>query len=214
MRSKVQGFNGGAVDYLTKPLNDEELVARVQVHLKMRALQDELRAKNAKLELLSRTDFLTGLSNRRHLMDVLDAEFSRACRYGSMLSFVLADLDYFKRTNDVFGHQVGDRCLQLVASTLEAQLRKSDHAARFGGEEFAVVLPETDAQGAAVVAERFRAAVASASLLIEGKKVPITVSVGVSTYPGAKVHCVHDLIKLADHALYAAKDAGRNRVCA
>lgn len=214
VRHKVQGLTEGAVDYVTKPFVNEELVARVRVQLRIKALQDELLAKNARLEELSRVDYLTHLSNRRHLMEVLDAEFSRAVRHGCELSFVLADIDHFKRTNDQFGHPVGDRCLQLVANTLLGQLRKSDHAARYGGEEFAIVLPETDSEGAAVVAERFRAAVATSCLLVDGKKVPMTVSLGVATYPGREIHSVERLIKTADDALYAAKDAGRNRVVA
>lgn len=213
-RIKVQGLSDGAVDYVTKPFVNEELVARVRVQLRIRALQTELIAKNARLEELSRIDFLTQLSNRRHLMEVLNAEFSRAMRHGGPLSLVLADIDHFKHTNDQFGHPVGDRCLQLVANTLLGQLRKSDHAARFGGEEFAMVLPETEAEGAAVVAERCRAAVASSCLLIEGKKVPMTVSLGVATFPGGEINSVERLLKAADDALYAAKDAGRNRVVA
>lgn len=214
IRTKVQGLSGGAVDYVTKPFVNEELIARVRVHLRIRALQDELVAKNAKLEELSRIDYLTQLSNRRHLMAVLEAEFSRTIRHGKAMSLVLADIDHFKRTNDQFGHPVGDRCLQLVANTLSSQLRKSDLAARYGGEEFAMVLPETDAEGAAVVAERFRVAVAGACLLIEGKKVPMTVSLGVATFPGGEITSIERLLKAADDALYAAKDAGRNRVVA
>ncbi len=213
-RIKVQGLSDGAVDYVTKPFVNEELIARVRVQLRIKALQDELVAKNARLEELSRIDYLTQLSNRRHLMEVLNAESSRAVRHGGAMSLVLADIDHFKRTNDQFGHPVGDRCLQLVANTLVSQLRKSDHAARFGGEEFAMVLPETDADGATVVAERFRAAVAASCLLVEGKKVPMTVSLGVATFPGGEIRTVERLIKAADAALYAAKDAGRNRVVA
>jgi diguanylate cyclase (GGDEF)-like protein len=213
-RLKVQGLSEGAVDYVTKPFINEELVARVRVQLRIKALQDELTAKNARLEELSRIDYLTQLSNRRHLMEVLNAEFSRAVRHGGALSLVLADIDHFKRTNDQFGHPVGDRCLQLVANTLLGQLRKSDHAARFGGEEFAMVLPETEAEGAAVVAERFRQAVASSYLLVEGKRVPMTVSLGVATFHAGNINSIERLLKVADDALYAAKGAGRNRVVA
>lgn len=214
IRIKVQGLSAGAVDYVTKPFVNEELVARVRVQLRIRSLQDELLAKNARLEELSRIDYLTQLSNRRHLMEVLDSEFSRAARHGGAMSLVLADIDHFKRTNDQFGHPVGDRCLQLVANTLLGQLRKSDHAARFGGEEFAMVLPETDAAGAAVVAERFRVAVAASCLVTEGRKVPMTVSLGVATFPGRDISTIERLLKAADDALYAAKGAGRNRVVA
>lgn len=214
VQSKITGLTDGAVDYLTKPFNERELVARVRVHLRLKGLQDDLRAKNAKLEAQSKTDFLTGLSNRRHLMQILEAEFARVQRHGGAMSFVLADLDHFKSTNDAFGHQVGDRCLQLVADTLSAQLRKCDLAARFGGEEFAILLPETEAAGASVVAERFRKAVAAARLVVEGRRVPITASLGVSTCPSSGIHDVAGLIKAADQALYAAKGSGRNRVCA
>lgn len=214
VRYKVQGLSEGAVDYVTKPFANEELLARVKVQLRLKTLQDELIEKNRRLEELTRIDHLTQLGNRRHLMDVLQGEFARTVRHGGTLSLVLADIDHFKRTNDQFGHLVGDRCLQLVANTLMSQLRKSDSAARFGGEEFAVVLPETDMAGAAVVAERFREAVAASCLLVDGCKVTMTVSLGVATYPGGHVNSVERLIKSADDALYAAKNAGRNRVVA
>lgn len=214
VRHKVQGLSEGAVDYVTKPFVNEELLARVKVQLRLKALQDELVEKNRCLEELTRIDHLTQLSNRRHLMELLQGEFARCVRHGGSLSFVLADVDHFKRTNDQFGHLVGDRCLQLVASTLVSQLRKSDSAARFGGEEFAMILPQTDMVGATVVAERFREAVAASCLLVEGRKVPMTVSLGVATYPADQVNSVERLIKSADDAMYAAKNAGRNRVVA
>lgn len=214
VRHKVQGLSEGAVDYVTKPFVNEELLARVKVQLRLKGLQDELIEKNRRLEELTRIDHLTQLGNRRHLMETLQAEFARSVRHGGSLSLVLADIDHFKRTNDQFGHLVGDRCLQLVANTLVSQLRKSDSAARFGGEEFAVILPQTDMVGARVVAERFREAVAASCLLVEGGKVPMTVSLGVATHPGGQINSVERLIKSADDALYAAKNAGRNRVVA
>ncbi|MDX2052063.1 MAG: diguanylate cyclase [Polyangiaceae bacterium] len=214
-RAKVQGLTEGASDYLTKPFFDEELVARVRVHLKLKTLQDELRNKNARLEEMSRTDALTDLSNRRHFVELLESELARSMRYAPPLSLLMVDIDNFKRVNDEFGHLVGDRALVHVAGALKSLLRKCDYAARYGGEEFALVLPQTDAAGALVVAERCRIAVEAMRFPMpwgrdEGP--PITVSLGVASYPDPRIKSAEDLMRMADDALYASKRAGRNRV--
>lgn len=208
----VRGLEAGASDCLTKPFHDEELVARVQVHLKLKQLQDELREKHAALEQISRTDPLTGVANRRHFMEVLEQELARARRYESCLSFVMVDLDHFKQINDGWGHQLGDQALASVASTLQAQTRIHDLVGRYGGEELVLLLPQTDAQDGYAVAERCRRAIEHLELPHDGQPVRVTASFGVATHSSADVDRVDDLIRWADSALYESKRAGRNRV--
>lgn len=210
--AKVRGLEAGAADYLTKPFHDQELVARVRVHLKLRALQEELRVKNEQLQLVSRTDGLTGIWNRRHLMEVGEVELDWARRYKNELGCIMLDLDHFKLVNDRHGHLVGDQVLSAVAEQLQQDLRKCDLAARYGGEEFVLLLPQTGLEGAHAVAERQRLAVAALSVPAGMTEVRPTVSLGVAAYPTHPAESIEDLFRHADQALYRAKEAGRNRV--
>jgi two-component system, cell cycle response regulator len=210
--TKLKALTEGASDYLNKPFNEQELVARVKIHLKLQRLQHELRENNAKLEEMSRTDALTGLFNRRHFMDLLASELARSVRYGPALSLLMVDVDHFKKLNDEYGHLEGDRALLTVARVMGGLLRQCDYAARYGGEEFALLLPQTDQAGAGVVAERCRQAIAEADLGLADGKRRITVSVGVASYPRPGIRKPDDLLRLADEALYDAKAAGRNCV--
>jgi diguanylate cyclase (GGDEF)-like protein len=209
---KIQGLERGASDYVTKPFDSGELIARVKVQLKIKSLQDDLKERNQQLEKLSNTDPLTQLANRRQLMHVLTQELRRSQRAGHPLSLVMVDIDHFKSINDTFGHQQGDEVLKTVAETLRGALREYDLASRFGGEEFAMVLPETDILHATQVAERVRNLVAHLKFDGSLARLKMTISLGVATFPDKNIKDIDDLIRLADDALYAAKREGRNRV--
>jgi diguanylate cyclase (GGDEF)-like protein len=209
---KIKGLEQGACDYVTKPFDAGELVARVRVQLKIKALQDELKRSNELLKELSNTDPLTSLSNRRFLMETLEREFLRASRKNDPLSLVLVDIDHFKKVNDTYGHQEGDKVLVEVAALLQSMVRRYHIAARYGGEEFVIVLSETSLAHATLFAERYRLAVQNISFGGALKGITITVSLGVATYPARRVDCVDSLFRQADEALYRAKQRGRNRV--
>ena len=216
LSDKISGLHIGADDYLPKPYNELELNARIYALLRTKALQDELRMKNRQLEELLHkvnymaiTDALTGLYNRRRFHDVLNSEFERARRYTTSFSLVMLDIDHFKRVNDVFGHSAGDNVLKEVASILKNSIREIDTASRYGGEEFMVILPNTARENALVVAERIRLMIGQHAF--GGIDRHITVSIGISGMPDAKVESEEKLIRCADFALYRAKQLGRNR---
>jgi two-component system cell cycle response regulator len=176
---------------------------------------ESTRADKARLEVLALTDPLTQTHNRRALMERLTAELERARRYALQLSMLMIDLDHFKAVNDSYGHVVGDEVLRGVSRILQREARAVDVVARFGGEEFVVVLPETGEEGAMSLAERIRSRVAETPPLAGGEYgwLRVTVSIGVATIPSPRVNSPEDLIALADEALYRAKAQGRNRVC-
>jgi len=210
--SKIKGLEQGASDYLTKPFDAGELVARVKVQLKLKSLQDELKKANELLKRLTNIDHLTNLFNRRHLAEVLEGEFFRARRNNESLSLIIADIDYFKKVNDTFGHQNGDVVLSAVANLIQRQLRAYDSAARYGGEEFVLVIPGTPLAGGVMVAERLRQAVLDFNFPSPMEDLTVTLSAGVATYPSPLVDNVDSLFRQADEALYRAKQNGRNRV--
>jgi two-component system cell cycle response regulator len=211
-KQKIKLLEHGASDYITKPFDASELLARVKVQLKIKSLQDNLKEQNHKLEELSNTDPLTQLANRRFLMQFLEREFPRSERGHHQLSLVMADIDHFKKINDTYGHQQGDLVLKAVAGTFLKELREYDLAARFGGEEFALVLPETDLKDATRVATRIREVIAAMSFEEPLQELKMTISLGVVTCPTKEVTNINDLIRIADDALYTAKREGRNRV--
>jgi diguanylate cyclase (GGDEF)-like protein len=210
--TKVRGLEQGASDYVTKPFSPEELLARVKVQLKIKTLQDHLKESNQQLRMLSQTDPLTGLYNRRHMMATLESEFDRSNRISSPFSLLMIDLDHFKRVNDTYGHQQGDIVLQSISQEIQAQLRQYDSAARFGGEEFALLLPETNLSEGTMVAERLRQTISKIQFSDSISDLKITASIGIAAIPHKKINTTEDLIRLADDALYAAKSNGRNRV--
>lgn len=209
---KIRGLEQGASDYVTKPFDSGELIARVKVQLKIKSLQDSLKESNQLLLELSNTDPLTRLANRRSLMETLAREFKRSDRSGTPFALVMLDIDHFKPVNDTYGHQCGDEVLVEISNLLRRHLREYDLAARYGGEEFAMVLPEADLQTAIQVAERLRKSAAELRFTGEMCKLSLTVSLGIGCAPSALIESVDDLIRLADDALYQAKKNGRNRV--
>jgi diguanylate cyclase (GGDEF)-like protein/PAS domain S-box-containing protein len=171
----------------------------------------QLLAANEQLQRLSRTDRLTGLYNRGHWEETLKHEFSRHLRYGHNAALVMLDIDHFKRVNDTYGHPGGDKVIQCVADIVRDHIRDSDVSGRYGGEEFAILLPDTDQGGALILAERLRQAIEDVNVVHEGEVIRFTISLGVADLAhSARDH--QELIEWADQALYASKKAGRNQV--
>lgn len=174
--------------------------------------QSQLRGFNLRLELMAHTDPLTGINNRGHFIELLGVELERASRYGRQFSVLMLDLDNFKQVNDTRGHAAGDEALKSVSRVLKASgLRNSDFFGRIGGEEFALVFPETGMQGAAEAAERVRANLEKSAIIHDGQKFFITASIGISEYRSGDTR--ETLLNRADKAMYRAKESGRNRIC-
>lgn len=201
----IRGLDLGANDYVTKPFNPEELLARVAVMVRVRTAESQMRQA-------SYTDDLTGLYNRRFLQQRLAEEMHRASRYTLRLSCILLDIDHFKSINDTHGHAAGDFVLKELAGIMKSHVRKSDLAIRYGGEEFMLILFENDKNGALRVAERVRADVESHAFAWKGQPLRLTISSGVAVFPDDGITMPDELIARADSALYSAKSSGRNLV--
>jgi diguanylate cyclase (GGDEF)-like protein len=186
----------------------QRLARQVMALIELRAKQRDLQAALELAERLSREDELTGLFNRRAVMQSLDGEVARARRYGGSLSVLMVDVDHFKRVNDTFGHPVGDEVLRQLGSTMTTNLRRADVAGRYGGEEFVVVLPETPSSGAIALAEQLRQRIGA--LKFEEGPQKITISIGIAGMESGD-HA-DTLLQAADEALYRAKQDGRDRV--
>jgi two-component system cell cycle response regulator len=215
----VEGLAAGADDFVTKPIKGPELLARMQAGARVLGLEEKLR-------FLASHDPLTGLLNRRAFFEAFQAEWARARRIGYPFSCAMIDVDHFKHINDRHGHLAGDAVLKAVSRLLTRRGRETSRVGRYGGEEFSVLLPDTDEQGALAWAESYRSAVANARLVADQRRVRITVSVGVAQWHEETASPslskgkerpevgVQRLLDLADQALLAAKQQGRNRVVA
>lgn len=211
MDDVVAGLRGGAHDYLKKPFEPAELLARVGSAVHIKILQDQLRQRNAELDRVGRTDALTGLYNRRHLDEVLAREHGDARRHRDALCVLLFDLDHFKQVNDGYGHAAGDLVLRAFADRVSAEIRLGDTAGRWGGEEFLVILPRTDLDGGLDVAERIRLATRGEPVTAGVHEIAMTVSGGCALGPGDSSET---LVHLADTCMYRAKAGGRDQVIA
>jgi two-component system cell cycle response regulator len=207
-------FELGATDVMDKPLSPALFGAKVRMLAERSRAQRELRQKLELARELATHDVLTGLFNRRYFERRMKEEIAHARRHKRAFSIVLLDLDHFKLVNDTYGHEHGDRVLCHVAKVLESQVRQDDVACRFGGEEFVLLLRDTPAMAARVVANRLRAALASKPLPLgpDGELRHVTFSAGVAGADERNGFAVDDVVARADAALYRAKDAGRNRV--
>ncbi len=215
---KVAGLEAGADDYLTKPYSYQELNARIYACLRTKALLDELGKKNeqmtemlASVKMLADTDPLTNLSNRRSFEVILDHEFRQIVRFPFLLSCLMIDIDHFKRVNDIHGHRAGDIVLVEIAKIFKSTLRGSDAAARWGGEEFLILLSQTGKAGALDVARKLLGKV-SAHRFSGLQDESITVSIGIAGLPDPCINSVESLVNEADRAMYEAKRRGRNTV--
>jgi diguanylate cyclase (GGDEF)-like protein len=206
-------FLNGANDYLSKPVDALELQARVNVHYTLARTIRELEESRRQLAALAATDPLTGLKNRRAFFERCREAVALAVRLRSDVSVLLLDVDHFKRINDEHGHPAGDQALIRLARLFERALRGDDAVARFGGEEFAVLLPQTNRLAAAVIAERMRKAVQEDGIETGGQRLSLTVSIGVASYSAEAVETIEELLEIADKRVYLAKKLGRNRIC-
>jgi diguanylate cyclase (GGDEF)-like protein len=211
--SKLQGFKVGGVEYINKPYQHAEILVRVNTHITMLRLRRDLEERNAELERLANTDYLTNLYNRRRFFHAAEEEFKKVLRGGKTFSITLIDLDYFKRVNDTHGHLIGDRVLVHVAQLIRMYCRVSDTAARYGGEEFIVLHPSIDRKIAIQIAEKIRKEVEASPFFHENDEIGVTLSAGVvDTQSCRDCPRIDDVLALADKALYRAKGAGRNQV--
>ena len=204
----VAGLRAGAHDYLKKPFEPAELIARIAGAVRIKRLQDELRIRNEQLDRLSRVDDLTGLHNRRHIDEQMQKEISTARRHHQPLAVLMLDIDHFKHVNDREGHPAGDLVLQEFARRLQAVTRDGDVVGRWGGEEFIIIAPQTAGDQAMTLGERVRAAIADRPIDLGDHSLSITVSIGFAVGLGTPAELVED----ADAALYRSKAEGRNRV--
>jgi two-component system, cell cycle response regulator len=209
----AKGLDLGANDYLIRPVDRNELLARVRTQIRRKRLQDRLRQNYRRGLSLALTDELTGLYNRRYIFAHFNEMLARGPASGSDIALMMFDIDHFKLVNDHHGHPAGDEVLRELANRAVRQVRSVDLVGRLGGEEFVVVMPETSLAGALIVAERLRAAIAAEPFTIQGgsEKLPVTISIGVAVSDEGG-GTLDTLLKRADDALYTAKNAGRNRV--
>ncbi len=211
--SRVTGLRIGADDYVCKPFDERELLARVNNLVRLKRMHDHISEARSRLEQLAVLDDLTGLYNYRYLHTRLTEEFKRAERYREPLACVMLDIDHFKRVNDRYGHDAGDAVLRETSARIRKAVREIDVVTRYGGEEFLLVLPSTNFSGALAVADRVWRSVGGEVFLLPSGSEHISISVGVAVFPSRDIKSKDQLIKAADRALYQAKGDGRDRIC-
>jgi diguanylate cyclase (GGDEF)-like protein len=210
----VAGLQSGADDYLIKPVVEPELIARLNTGRRIVTLERSLRAANEENRRLSITDPLTGVYNRRYLMEQLPREIDRAARYGRQLAAIMCDIDFFKKINDTHGHLTGDEVLKWFGTALQSGVRTSDWIARYGGEEFVIVLPETNVGNAATAAEHLRKHIAEQPFKAGDHEFLVSASFGVSGWRDKvpQGSTLDSLMARCDSGVYASKAAGRNSI--
>jgi diguanylate cyclase (GGDEF)-like protein len=217
VKERVAGLEEGANDYVTKPCDDAELKARIAAVLREKTLRDQLKMKNQEYEELMRkfermaiTDPVTGLFNRRRFEEVLAQEFERYRRYGTPFACLMIDVDHFKTINDTYGHDVGDLVLKETAQTIQGEIRGVDTVARYGGDEFAVLLSQQKREEAVKAAGRILKNVRQLRFKEMKKGEKITLSIGISALPDPDLKEMDQIVQCADYALYKAKKKGRD----
>ena len=209
----VIGLDAGADDYICKPFEPVEMLARVRAQLRIKDLTDKLAIANKKLLELVDVDDLTGLYNMRSIYSRIESELIRVRRYSRSMAIVMMDLDNFKNVNDHFDHVFGSYVLSNIGRIIRETIRQVDFAARYGGDEFLIVLTETGTEGAAIFAERLRNAIQAFTFVSGEHSTKLTVSMGIAMGDLNFVEMKgQDLVRQADRALYAAKAAGKNCV--
>jgi len=208
----VEGMEAGADDYITKPFDAAELRVRLHAAIRVLDLESKLLATQEALRDEALHDSLTGLWNRPAILEILQKELSRVRREGTSVGVIVADIDHFKRINDTCGHKAGDTMLCRAAQIMQSNLREYDTLGRYGGEEFLIILPGCDLDDAVRRGDNVRAELAGARIPLVGRRLSLTVCMGVTASSEYDKPDIDTLIQAADLAMYQAKRAGRNRV--
>lgn len=212
MKDLIEGMEGGADDYITKPFHASELKVRVRAGRRILELQEELISSREALRVMATRDALTGLLNRMAIVDALSRRLAQAVREKTSVGVVMSDIDYFKNINDTFGHRGGDAALRETAKILQSLVRQYDDVGRYGGEEFLIVLPGCNLEDTVNHAERLRVCIEKNVVKTNEIIIPVTMSIGATASVDGKASDVDAIIHTADSALYRAKNNGRNRV--